>query len=98
MLRAQHDQISALASDRPDQAFNIYPFCQGEWNDVGRSRPAPRNFLHLKIPAGKVERGERKRTADEVKADWMMSKPGADPTSGMSLGDTLRLPKRLYGT
>jgi hypothetical protein len=65
---------------------------------VGRSRPAPRNFLHLRIPAGKVERGERKRTADEVKADWMMSKPGADPTSGMSLGDTLRLPKRLYGT
>jgi hypothetical protein len=30
-----------------------------------------------KIPAGKVERGERKQTVDEVsKADSTMSKPG----------------------
>ena len=42
-----------------------------------------------------IERGERKRTAAEVsKADWAMSKPGADPASGISLGDVLRLPKR----
>jgi hypothetical protein len=36
------------------------------------------------IPAGTVERGERKRTVDEVsKADQMMSKPGADPCMGL---------------
>src|SRR5450759_975914 len=37
----EHDQmIGALAPDRPDQTFNmaILPFCQGERNDVGRSR------------------------------------------------------------
>src|SRR5947207_2255432 len=35
-----------------------------------------------------IERGERKRTAVEVsKADWAMSKPGADPASGISLGE-----------
>ena len=48
-----------------------------------------------KIPAGKVERGERKRTVDEVsKADETMSKPGGDPSFGISLGDALRRPKR----
>ena len=48
-----------------------------------------------KIPAGKVERGERKQTVDEVsKADWTMSKPGGDPSSGISLGGVLRRPKR----
>ena len=48
-----------------------------------------------KIPAGKVERGERKQTADEVsKRDKTMPKPGGDPSSGISLGDALRLPKR----
>jgi hypothetical protein len=42
-----------------------------------------------------IERGERKRTAIEVsKSDQTMSKPGADPSSGISLGDALRLPKR----
>jgi hypothetical protein len=40
------------------------------------------------IPAGKVERGERKRTVDEVsKADYAMSKPGGDPCSGISSGE-----------
>jgi hypothetical protein len=38
------------------------------------------------IPAGMVERGERKQTVDEVsKADWAMSE--GDPSSGMSSGD-----------
>ena len=47
------------------------------------------------IPAGMVERGKRKRTAAEVsKSDQVMSQPGADPSSGISLGDALRLPKR----
>jgi hypothetical protein len=47
------------------------------------------------IPAGTVERGERKRTIDEVsKSDQAMSKPGADPPSGISLGDVLIRPKR----
>ena len=47
------------------------------------------------IPAGTVERGERKRTAAEVsKADYAMSEPGGDPPSGISSGDTLRLPER----
>jgi hypothetical protein len=47
------------------------------------------------IPAGTVERGERKRTVDEVsKSDQVMSKPGADPSSGISLGDVLIRPKR----
>ena len=42
-----------------------------------------------------IERGERKRTAVEVsKSDQAMSKPGADPSSGISLGKALRLPKR----
>ena len=41
-----------------------------------------------KIPAGKIERGERKQIVDEVsKADQTMSKPGGDPSSGISLGD-----------
>ena len=45
------------------------------------------------IPAGTVERGERKRTVDEVsKSDQAMSKPGADPSSGISLGDVLIRP------
>src|SRR3981189_3137254 len=34
-----------------------------------------------KIPAGKVERGERKQTVDEgPKADKTISKPGGEPT------------------
>jgi hypothetical protein len=33
-----YQMVKTFASDRPDQAFNIYPFCQGERNDVGRSR------------------------------------------------------------
>src|SRR5216684_7379436 len=42
------------------------------------------------IPAGKVERGERKQTASEAsKADWAMSKPGGDPSSGISSEDVL---------
>src|SRR6184192_4393715 len=42
-----------------------------------------------------IERGERKRTADDVsKADETMSKPGGCHSSGISLGDALRLPKR----
>src|ERR1700681_2228083 len=37
------------------------------------------------IPAGKVERGERKQTASEAsKADYIMSKPGGYPSSGIS--------------
>ena len=48
-----------------------------------------------KIPTGKVERGERKRTAAEAsKAVKTMSKPGADPSPGISLGDVLKLPRR----
>jgi hypothetical protein len=40
------------------------------------------------IPAGKVERGERKQTVDEVsKADQMMSELGGDPSPGISSGD-----------
>src|SRR5690348_13882389 len=47
------------------------------------------------IPAGMVERGEREQTADEVsKRDYAMAKPGGDPSSGISLGDALILPKR----
>src|ERR1700730_5885124 len=42
-----------------------------------------------------IERGERKRHADEVsKADYTISKPGGCHSSGISLGDALRLPKR----
>jgi hypothetical protein len=42
------------------------------------------------IPAGMVERGERKQTASEAsKADQVMSKPGADPSSGISSEDVL---------
>ena len=42
------------------------------------------------IPAGTVERDERKRTASEAsKSDWTMSKPGADPSPGISSGDVL---------
>ena len=38
VLFVEHDQmIGTLAPYRPDQAFNM-PFCQGERNDVGRSR------------------------------------------------------------
>jgi hypothetical protein len=34
-----------------------------------------------------IERGERKRTADDVsKADWAISKPGGCHSSGISLG------------
>jgi hypothetical protein len=37
------------------------------------------------IPAGTVERGERKRTVDEVsEADEVMSKPRVDPTFEIS--------------
>jgi hypothetical protein len=40
------------------------------------------------------QRGERKRIAAEVsKADWVMSKPGGDPSSGIGSGDVLRLPE-----
>ena len=47
------------------------------------------------IPSGMVEGGERKRTAAEVsKSDQVMPKPGGGPSSGISLGDVLRLPKR----
>ena len=39
VFRVEHDQmIGALAPGRPDQALRAYPFCQGERNDVGRSR------------------------------------------------------------
>src|SRR4030081_2726217 len=42
------------------------------------------------IPAGKVERGERKQTASEAsKADSVVSKPGGDPSSGISSVDAL---------
>ena len=47
------------------------------------------------IPAGTVERGERKRTVDEVsKADQAMSKPRVDPTFGISSVDVLKLTER----
>jgi hypothetical protein len=47
------------------------------------------------IPAGVVERGERKQTADQVsKAVQTMSKPGAGTTPGISSGDVLILPER----
>ena len=47
------------------------------------------------IPAGMVERGERKQTVDDVsKADQAMPKPGDDPSSGISSEDVLRLAKR----
>jgi hypothetical protein len=47
------------------------------------------------IPAGTVERGERKRTVDEVsKADQVMSKPRVDPTFGISSVDVLILTER----
>jgi hypothetical protein len=40
------------------------------------------------IPAGKVERGERKQTVDEVsKVHQVMSKPGVVSSSGISSGD-----------
>jgi hypothetical protein len=43
-----------------------------------------------RLPAGKVERGERKQTAFEAsKSDQMVSKPGADPSSGISSEDVL---------
>ena len=42
------------------------------------------------IPAGTVERGERKRTVDEVsKSGLVMSKPRVDPTFGISSVDVL---------
>jgi hypothetical protein len=42
------------------------------------------------IPAGTVERGERKRTASEAsKSDYMVSKPGVDPSPGISSEDVL---------
>ena len=47
------------------------------------------------IPAGKVERGERKQTASEAsKADQVVSKPGGDPSSGISSVDVLILTER----
>ena len=50
------------------------------------------------IPAGKVERGERKRTVDEVsKADSVMSKPRVDPSFGISSVDVLILTERHPG-
>jgi hypothetical protein len=40
------------------------------------------------IPAGMVERGDRKQTADDVsKAAWTMSKPGGGHAAGISSGD-----------
>ena len=37
------------------------------------------------IPAGKVERSERKRTASEVsKADWAMSKPEVEASDAVA--------------
>ena len=46
------------------------------------------------IPAGKVERGERKQTVDEVsKADQTMSELGGDPSPGIKLGRCLRRPE-----
>ena len=47
-----------------------------------------------KIPAGMVEGGERKQTADEV-SKRMLSKPGVDPTSGTSSGDVMILPSGI---
>jgi hypothetical protein len=42
------------------------------------------------IPAGKIERDERKQTASGAsKTDQVMSKPGADPSSGISSVDVL---------
>ena len=46
------------------------------------------------IPADKVERGERSKLSEASKSDQMVSKPGADPSSGISLEDVLRLTKR----
>ena len=44
--------------------------------------------VETRISAGEVERGERKRTVDEVsKADKAMPKPGGDPSSGISSGE-----------
>jgi len=46
------------------------------------------------IPAGKIERGERKRTVVKCRKRLDDVKTGADPSPGISLGDALRLPKR----
>src|SRR6516162_553374 len=51
--------------------------------------------VETRISAGEVERGERKRTVDEVsKADKAMPKPGGDPPSGISSGEPRSLPER----
>jgi hypothetical protein len=44
-----------------------------------------------KIPTGKVERCERRRSVEIGLDD---AKPEGDPSFGISLGDELRLPKR----
>jgi hypothetical protein len=46
------------------------------------------------IPAGMVERGERKRTAASVEIPQTMSKPEVGTPSGISSGDVLILPER----
>ena len=47
-----------------------------------------------KIPAGMVERGERKRSAVSVEIPQTMSKPEVGTPSGISSGDVLILPER----
>jgi hypothetical protein len=50
------------------------------------------------IPAGMIERGERKRTASEAsKADKAMSKPRSDPSYGTSSEDVLIPTERQSG-
>jgi hypothetical protein len=46
------------------------------------------------IPAGMVERGERKRAAVSVEIPQTMSKPEVGTPSGISSGDVLILPER----
>ena len=46
------------------------------------------------IPAGMVERGERKRTAASVEIPQTMSKPRGGTSFGISSGDVLILPER----
>src|SRR5215813_11186209 len=46
------------------------------------------------IPAGMVERGERKRSAASVEIPQTMSKPEVGTPSGISSGDVLILPER----
>jgi hypothetical protein len=75
----------------------LYSHVQPKWsNSLSAIRTSrAKRKRRDKIPAGKVERGERKQTLDEVsKADKAMSKPGGYPSSGISLGGVLRRPKR----